>query len=370
MMENKGTLLIVDDTPDNVKVLLSVLSHEGFKVLVAQDGEQGLETIEYVRPDLILLDIMMPGLNGFEVCQILKEREETRYIPIIFMTALTDTADKVRGFELGAADYITKPIQHEEVLARVNTHLKLYRLQRQLTIKNAKLHQHTMELDAFAHTVAHDLKNPLNAIINLTKIVLNTSKIDQPITPKLLERLGVVSQAGEQMHNIIDALLLLAGVSNKKVETTQVDMLEIIDKILANRLNYFVKKYNTEIICSDNFVSAKGYAPWIEEIWANYITNACKYGGEPPRIELGCELLNDDKQNKVKYWVKDNGQGLTVEAQAKLFTPFTRLHTGRAEGYGLGLSIVQQIVEKLEGKAGVESEIGQGSLFYFILPYE
>ncbi|OQW93970.1 MAG: hybrid sensor histidine kinase/response regulator [Beggiatoa sp. IS2] len=379
----KDTLLVIDDIPENVKLLLNFLTNAGFKVLIAQDGEEGIRTAEYVCPDLILLDVMMPDVDGFEVCQILKSEPRTKDIPIIFMTALADTLNKIRGFELGAADYITKPFHQEEVLARVTAHLNLRRMQRQLqteidirkgvekslqntadllTERTIELEKRNMELDAFAHTVAHDLKNPLSAIVGLAEMLVN----DCTGHTSTLEKLKVIAHASQQMFNIIDAMLLLAGVSKKaKIEHLPLDMAQIVSQVLQQRLLQEIKEYQAEIHLPDNWPSALGYAPWIEEVWANYLSNALKYGGHPPHLELGADI---QEGNMIRFWVRDNGIGLTPKAQAQLFTPFTRLHKNRAEGHGLGLSIVQQIVEKLGGQVGVDSKHGQGSLFYFTLP--
>ncbi len=137
----KGTILLVDDNVTNLNVLLEYLTTAGFKLLIAPNGEQALKQIEYIHPDLILLDVMMPGIDGFETCRRLKQQETTRQIPVIFMTALIETVDKLKGFALGGVDYITKPLQAEEVLARVETHLKLRNLQKSLEEKNAELQQ-------------------------------------------------------------------------------------------------------------------------------------------------------------------------------------------------------------------------------------
>ena len=403
----KDTLLIVDDMPDNISILLAFLSKSGFKVLVTPNGEQGLKTAEYAHPDLILLDVMMPGMDGFEVCQQLKSQDKTSDIPIIFMTALADTVDKVKGFNLGAADYITKPIQQEEVLARVTTHLKLHKLQKQLQHQKQQLHEQNqklqeeitarkqieeslqrtadmlsertlqleqrtieleksnMELDAFAHTVAHDLKNPLNGIIGLTDLLLTTCPTDAPPTTKWTERLRWVSHAGYKMLSIINALLLLAGISKQTtIRIEPLDMSHIVKQAIQQQINIFSDE-SPDFSMPDKWPSALGYAPWVEEIWSNYLSNGLKYGGQPPRLELGANLLDKDM---IRFWVKDNGPGLTLEEKNQLFTPFIRLHKERAEGHGLGLSIVQQIAEKLGGQVGVESEPKQGSLFYFTLP--
>lgn len=355
----RDTLLIVDDIPENVKVLLNFLTNSGFKVLIAQDGERAIKKVEYAQPDLILLDVMMPGIDGFEVCRRLKNNEKTKNIPIIFMTALSDTVDKVKGFELGAADYITKPIQYEEVLARVTAHLNVHKLQRQLQTRN-------MELDAFSRTVAHDLKNPLSAILGYSSMLLEDCQPDTPPTVEDINTLQQIEIVSKKMINIIQALLLLAGVSkNESVETHALDMFSII-KQAEERLAPMLRQCQGEIIYTvQEWPIAEGYAPWIEEVWANYLSNALKYGGNPPQLQIGADVQLD---RTVRFWVRDNGPGLSAEEQTQLFTPFTRLHTDRAEGHGLGLSIVQQVIEKLGGKAGVESKAQEGSLFFFTLP--
>jgi signal transduction histidine kinase len=387
---NKGTLLIVDDVPANVRVLYEFLLKHGFKVRVAKDGKSAIKTTEHARPDLILLDVMMPGMDGFEVCQVLKSQDSTREIPIIFMTALADTVDKIKGFGLGAVDYITKPFQHEEVLARVNTHLSLRLLQTQLQeeikqrveaekflqIHALELEKRNLELDAFARTVAHDLKNPLNGIIGFTELLLEECSIATLPSEESIEYLHWVGKAGQKMIGIVDALLLLAGVSKQaQVEIQSLDMSSIISQVIHHRLTRALKEYHGEIKLPDHWPVAKGYAPWVEEIWANYLSNALKYGGKPPYIELGADqipphstLEQEGNEGVIRFWVRDNGPGLSKEAQSQLFTPFTRLHKDHAEGHGLGLSIVQQVVERLGGQAGVESTPGEGSLFYFTLP--
>jgi two-component system, sensor histidine kinase and response regulator len=378
----KETVLIVDDVQENVSVLYRFLSDEGFKTLVAKNGEQVLKLLKFARPDIILLDVMMPpGIDGFEVCKILKSQEETQQIPIIFMTALTETIDKVKGFKLGAADYVTKPIQQEEILARINAHLKISQLQHALQTKNEQLQEQTieletrnMELEAFCRTVAHDLKNPINVVKGYTEMLMSDYPINTPVDEEAIEVLNLSHQANDKMINIIDSLLLLAGVARDiDVPIQPLDMSVIISQVIQQRLTHLVKKYQAQIVLNpkstesakNSWPTAQGYAPWVEEIWANYLSNALKYGGRPPYLEIGA---HSEQDGRIRFWVHDNGPGLTQEAQQKLFTPFTRLHTDRAEGHGLGLSIVQQIIEKLGGTVGVESTFGQGSRFYFTLP--
>jgi signal transduction histidine kinase len=358
---SQQTVLIIDDVPDNISVLHRFLRQAGFRVLVAYDGTDGIETAEYALPDLILLDVMMPDLNGFEVCRQLKQQEKTRDIPIIFMTALTDIQDKVKGFAAGGVDYVTKPLQQEEVLARLTTHLNLKSAQQALQARN-------QALDAYAHSVSHDLKNPLSAVLTLTDSLLESLTQNTSITEQQLKELQFVRQAGQQAVNIIDALLLLAGVSRQKELTlAPLDMNQIIQAVLKERLALLQKRYQAIVHIPDHLPAAVGYRPWVEEIWVNYISNALKYGGSPPEISLGAER---EANSMIRYWVKDNGPGLEATETKRLFTAFTRLDTAvkQVDGHGLGLSIVQQIAERLGGKVGVKSTPGAGSEFSFSLP--
>jgi signal transduction histidine kinase len=228
--------------------------------------------------------------------------------------------------------------------------------------QTVELQAHNDELDAFAHTVAHDLKNPLTAIIGVADVL----KGDYATMPEehLREYLHMMARSGHRMQNIVDELLLLAGVRKMEVEIRPLDMASIVGEA-RRRLAYMIDEHQVEIILPESWPVALGYGPWVEEVWANYLSNAIKYGGRPPRVELGAAVQAD---GRVRFWVRDNGPGIAPEDQARLFVPFTRLDQVRAKGQGLGLSIVQRIVKKLEGQVGVESEVGQGSIFTFILP--
>ncbi len=359
---DKATLLIVDDIPANLGVLFTYLRDLNFCVYIAENGEDALKQIPYAKPDLILLDVMMPGIDGFETCRRLKANEETQDIPVIFMTALSETIDKLKGFEIGAVDYITKPFQQEEVLARITAHLTLRHQQKALEKQKKELEQQNSELEAFAHTVAHDLKNPLSDIFGLNDLLIN--RLDKFSKSKILEFLQIVRQSCLKVFTIINALLLLASARNQEVKMESINMAQIIMEV-KQRLAPMIEKYQGEIIVPTTWPGVEGYAPWIEEVWINYLTNGLKYGGNPPRLELGA---TDEKDNSIRFWVRDNGQGLCEEEQSHLFIPFTRINQARIEGQGLGLSIVQRIVAKCGGEVGVESQKGQGSLFYFTLP--
>jgi signal transduction histidine kinase len=177
--------------------------------------------------------------------------------------------------------------------------------------------------------------------------------------------LRTIAQNGRKMTNIIDELLLLAGVRKiKQVELVPLDMLAVVIDA-QDRLADLIEAHQAEIILPDTWPTAMGHGPWVEEVWVNYISNAIKYGGRPPRVALGASQQAD---GAVRFWVRDNGPGLKPEEQARLFRSFERLDRVRAKGHGLGLSIALRIVEKLGGQVGVESQVGQGSVFSFTLP--
>ncbi len=367
----RGNILVVDDTPANLRLLSGMLTEQGYKVRIIPNGSLALAAVQAVPPDLILLDVTMPGLNGYEVCQQLKADTKTRDIPVIFISALDEVLDKVKAFGSGGVDYITKPFQLEEVLARVETHLTLRNLHRQyqqanadLQEMNASLKASNQELDAFAHTVAHDLKNPLWLMTGYADLVREDLAKSETPRELILEALENIQQAGQQAIRIVDELLLLAGVRKGRVELGPVDMARVLAQV-QQRLAAMLKEYQVEPILPASWPTALGYEPWLEEVWVNYISNGLKYGGQPLRLELGATPQAD---GQLRFWVRDNGPGLTPQAQTALFTEFTRLDETRAEGHGLGLSIVRRIMEKLGGQVGVESTVGQGSVFFFTLP--
>ena len=364
-------ILIVADTSSNLGLLFDYLQGFGFRVLGVKDGESALDIAEKVIPDIILLDVVLAGIDGFETCRQLKANQATQNIPVIFITALSNTIDVMRGFALGAVDYITKPLQSEEVLARLKTHLTIQSLQKRLAEKNARLEEEIAErekliaeLDAFAHTVAHDLKNPLG--VTMTHAQFLKLYIDKMSLEDAQKYSDIIVRNGHKMSNIIDELLLLSSVRTEEVGLEPLEMGDIVAEV-QHRLTYMIEEYGAEIIVPAEWPIVQGYGPWIEEVWINYISNAIKYGGEPSQVELGATAQPD---GMAQFWVRDNGAGLTPEAQAQLFIPFTRLNQVSAEGHGLGLSIVQRIMTRLGGKVGVESAglPGRGAVFSFYLP--
>ena len=221
------------------------------------------------------------------------------------------------------------------------------------------------ELDAFAYTVAHDLKNPIASMMGFASLIINYS--DRMPPEQIKEYVELILEGGYQLKNIINALLLLAGVDKMEQPAMVALDMQTIAEQAQRRLVEMSRQSQAKIVYPDHWHIAQGYAPWVEEIWANYISNAIKYGGEPPVIELGSEQLDN---GMTRFWVRDNGRGLTEEEQEHVFTPFTRLNQVKIEGHGLGLSVVHRIVNKLGGEVSVTSELGAGSKFSFTLPHD
>ena len=355
-VKSDRSILIVDDNTTNLQLLSKMLNLYKYQVRAVTNGIRAIESANASPPNLILLDINMPDMDGYEVCQKLKAEEKTRQIPVIFLSALNDTEAKVKAFSAGGVDYITKPFRIEEVIARVQTHMALKQA-------NDELELRIQELDAFSHTVAHDLKGPLHVVLGFMSILEDECKAlpDDTIAQDCVDS---VSGAAQKMNTIIEELMLLAGLRKLEAKIVPLDMGDIVT-VVHGRLRVMLGEYKGEIVLPKSWPAVLGYAPWVEEIWINYMSNALKYGGRPPVMTLGSTEQDD---GSIRFWVRDNGPGLTTEQQGRLFVPFERLDQVRVQGHGLGLSIVRRIVEKLQGRAGVESQVGVGSEFYFTLP--
>jgi signal transduction histidine kinase len=250
---------------------------------------------------------------------------------------------------------ITERKQAEEALQLTNV---------QLQQEIAEREQLIADLDAFAHTVAHDLKTPVSIITGHSALILDDRV--QVSREQIIEWVGLIEQTGLKMIRIIDGILFLASVRQREIVPHRLDMNLIVEEV-EKRLAPMIAQHNAVLTKPYEWPEAWGFGVWIEEVWVNYIANAIKYGGDPPLVELGVTALDNEA---VKFWVHDNGAGLSQEEQDQLFAPFTRLNQARSMGHGLGLSIVKRIAEKLGGTVGVESrgEPGLGSTFSFTLP--
>ena len=360
--QKKEDILVVDDVPDNLQLLFSMLTKYGYEVRRVLTGRQALKAAQTEPPDLILLDIKMPDLDGYQVCEELKKSDKTKDIPVIFMSALNDTFDKLKAFEVGGVDYITKPFELPEVLMRVENQLKLLKMRRKLEEKNKSLEFLNHELEAFNYRISHDLRNILTRINGFSELLI--ARYNHQLDERGNHYIKLVHNAGLRMAEMIEDLLRLSQVKSIDmiIESFDLSMMvtEIVEQIKEREYNRQI-----EFVITPDLIIA-GDQHLIKIAVENLLENAYKYTGKNPnaKIEFGEFLQN----NTHVYFVKDNGAGFDSTKADKLFVPFHRLHDSEDfEGTGIGLSTVKTIIERHGGKIWFDAEINQGATFYFTL---
>ena len=354
-----ATILIIDDTPTNLGVMVGHLEAQGYRVLIAQDGEEGLQRAELTHPDVILLDAMMPGPSGFEVCRRLKSRSSTREIPVIFMTSLTETRDKVRGFAAGAVDYVTKPLQADEVIARVETHLKLHAAQTQLEEQNSLLAMFREDLEgqvAERTAALHESNRRLRAE------VAERERAEQQV--RRLNRELQVRVA--EMGALIEDLLAYARTGRPAVQAQPV-ALEPLVRQLTETLASRIDSAGATVEVRGPLAVPLGDAALIGEILRNLLDNALTARGPQAarRIRLSAAL----DAGVVLLRVADDGSGIDPAQHRKIFEVFEPVPA--ADGHpanGIGLAIVAKAARLMGGNVAVESSPGEGSTFTVRLP--
>ena len=357
------TLLVVDDNPTNLKVMVDFLSHAGFRVLMARSGESGIQRARHGRPDLILIDVLMPGIDGFETCRRLKADSGTRDIPVIFMTALADITHKVQGFEAGAVDYITKPIQQQEVLARLTTHLRIrdltHNLEKKVSQRTAELSQMNQELELLLYLTAHDLRGPLRTIQVYTDFI--QQKYSAHFDEKGQDFQQRVIVAADRMYRMLDHIALWAETRRVEPPKTPIAGQTIVKRVLT--------QLETEIEATQARVHTSGSYPdlYVTEEWGSralhhLVANALSYvqDGTPPDVEI----IPYEGDEGAGFAVLDKGPGISPEQIERLFTLFQRGVTQHhEERVGAGLTLVRRIAEQHQGHAWGEPRPGGGSCF-------
>jgi signal transduction histidine kinase len=352
-----ATILIVDDTPANLALIVEYLEARHFRMLVAQGGEEGLQRATLVQPDLILLDAIMPGIDGFEVCRRLKARESTRDIPVVFMTSLADTQDKLTAFAVGAVDYVVKPLQVEEVMARVNAQLALRAMHRQLAAANR-------ELEAFSYSVSHDLRAPLRAISSFAQILYKDCRAD--LGEEGRRCLDKIIATSDRMATLIEDLLRYARTARSAAEAVPVPLAPLAQH-LTTVFGERIASAGAHVEIVEPLDTPLGDPTLIGQILNNLLDNALTYRSVhgTPRVRITSRRIG----GHVVIEVVDNGIGIEPEYYEKIFQVFQRLHSSdEYPGTGLGLAIVAKAVQVMEGDVSVESAPGRGSTFTVRLP--
>jgi two-component system sensor histidine kinase/response regulator len=416
--EIPATILVVDDNPTNLSLLFDLLSNQGFKVLVATDGEGAIAQVGYVKPDLVLLDVMMPGIDGFETCRRLKSNHLTQDIPIIFMTALSAISDKVKGFDVGAVDYITKPIDGEEVLARLKTHLTVQRLQKTLQSQNLALQKEISDriaaessLRIFLHAVSHDLRNPVMAMLMLLRHLLRGATTGHMVQPDHLQTeakelaiaaktaivpkstLEKMAQSTERQLNLINSLLESHTIDIKGIVLHRSShvLSQLVEGVISDLEPLLLENRATFTLAIASALPLVLVDPTqVCRVWQNLISNALKHNPPGLHLIIDAVIYDTSSQNSqntdilpqpeaspaelplstmLLCRIADNGIGMTPEQCQSLFNLYTQVNQPQQTlGLGLGLYICRQIITAHGGEIGVDSEPNMGSRFWFTLP--
>lgn len=373
MEDSSYKLLIVDDLPKNLMVLGNILLKENFQIAYAKNGMEALNQAFEIDFDLILLDIMMPEMDGYEVCRRLRENEKTNKTPIIFLTAKNDTDSIIKGFEAGAQDYVTKPFNTNELLARVHTHLELKRNRQQLELLNNKLEEkvleRTLELEkankkiesldkaksAFLGLISHEIRTPLNGIIGFLDI------LKQSITDENKELIEMTVEAAERLFDFSELSLLITqlNVNTYEFNSRNLNFVHLLEGV-KEKINHKwkgEKNINFQLLNSVNSSILKLDQKLIEKVLYSLLDNAVKFSeGE---VEVNLNIYNDDGYLVCK--IEDNGCGFTNEALSFAFEPFTGEKQHDIEGFGLNLAAAKLIVHAHEGKLEVCNRAGKGA---------
>ena len=361
-------ILIVDDVMSNVLLLKVLLTNEKFAIATVSNGRQALEQVEKENPDLVLLDVMMPDMSGFEVAQHLKSNPNTADIPIIFLTALNSTADIVKGFQVGANDFISKPFNKEELIIRVTHQISLVAAKRLILSKTEELQRTIAGRDKLYSVIAHDLRSPMGSI----KMVLNMLILNLPsekIGAEMYELLTMANQTTEDVFSLLDNLLkwTKSQIGKLNVVYQDVDLVEVTDGVIEIfSMVASLKKIRIHEMKPEKMM-VNADIDMLKTVVRNLLSNAIKFSKENSEVLVKMEEVD----GMAVVSVQDHGCGISEEGQKKLLhtdTHFSTFGTNNEEGSGLGLLLCKDFVVKNGGKLWFTSKEGEGSIFSFSIP--
>lgn len=379
-----ASILIVDDNPRNLQLMSSLLKEHGYKLFVTNSGENALVFLEQTIPDLILLDIMMPGMSGFEVCRRIKGNSRLKSVPVIFLTAKNEVEDVVEGFEAGAVDYVTKPFNSREVLVRISTHLQLQQASRKLAEQNRELEvlndsmqvsraiieedkkhleQLNKEKNRFFSIIAHDLRSPISGLLGLSEIIrTQAGNISQE---ELKEYAGLLYDASSEVYNLLENLLDWSRTQMNVMSYSPEKFLlkpAINEALKALRQEWEKKNQQLSVECSDD-LELVADLNMIKTVVRNLTSNAVKFTPPGGKISI---VASSSPDGQIIISVSDNGIGMSEEMLQDIFSlnlKASREGTGGEKSTGLGLLICKDFVERHGGTLSAESREGSGSTF-------
>ncbi|WP_425058412.1 Sensor histidine kinase RcsC [Sporomusa carbonis] len=353
---NHPEILLVDDTPEHIESAVSVLRDNNFKVRIATKGSTALKLLNQRQPDLILLDVYMPEMDGFEICKIIKNDSNYHSIPIIFLTSSNDEDSIKKGFELGAQDYVVKPFNISELLARVHTHIKLKQ-------QTESLLQANRELDSFCYSVSHDLKAPLLSISKLTEYL--AADYSDKLDSDGRELIANIQEKSKEVINIIDHLLEFSRMSEMEMKIESINLEQLFREVYGELIK--LEPLRQVQFTIHHLPMIHGDPVMIKLLVLNILSNSLKYTRN--RKTAMIEVTSAESGAEYIISVKDNGAGFDMRYSSRLFNVFQRLHSDNEfEGSGVGLAISQKILKRHNGKAWITGVVNEGATFYFSLP--
>ena len=360
-------ILIVDDVVSNVLLLKILLTNEQFQVCTANNGTTCIEVAKTEHPDLILLDVMMPDINGFDTAVVLKKDATTRDIPIIFLTALNTPQDLVRGFQVGANDFLTKPFNKEELVMRVMQQISLVAAKRIIEKQNSELRATLNNRDKMYSVIAHDLRSPMASIRMVLNLVV-ASASPETVGQELYTLLDQANRESEEVHDLLDNLLKWTKSQTGRLTVVKqelnlndiipgvVEIFDIIAQTKRIKLDYQPLDGDVKVIADNDM---------LKTIVRNFLSNAIKFSPEDSTIEI----ILKEEGDFAKVSVRDHGVGIAADRLGTIFHKGeTTYGTGGEEGSGLGLQLCQDFARKNDGDCTVESIEGQGSTFSVLIP--
>jgi len=364
--KEESKILLIDDSVQNLKLLGNMLREKNYQIALARDGKEGLQLAKKIYPDLILLDIMMPDLDGYEVCKQLKEDEQTKDIPVIFLTAKTSNEDLVKGFQLGGVDYITKPFNREELFMRIKTHLDLKKAHDKISSQAETLRELNETKDKMFSVISHDLRAPLGGIKSMLDLIYEDNSDKMEISRKSLDSL---KNAADQTYNLLENLLYWSR-SQRGSLVNHPEVINIYELVVENieLLRTMSKNKNIEIFNRvDENIHAYADRNMIKTVLRNLIINAIKFTDEKGTVSIS----GKENNGKIEVEVADNGIGIQQSNLEKILNYkeyYTTFGTKREKGSGLGLNLCIDFIERNNGELFIDSEYGKGSTFTFTLP--
>lgn len=370
----KPLVMVVDDLESHLKAIGNTLLNNGYEVALAFNGKRAVDVAKNTIPDIILLDIVMPEMDGYQVCKALKDDPNTAHIPIIFLTSQKDTEHIVKGFQLGAVDYIVKPANKDETLARVKTHLELKYTKERLEAQNLKMQELLNEKNEFLELASKDLRTPINEVRGYNELINKINSRPNFLSAEIQDYTKKIEIHTRQMMTIISDLLFLNEVEQGRVQSIfkSIDLNLILLKVIKTYeqiakpkrivINYESGLDHTSLVVADQ--------EKLEKVLDNLISNAVKFSKFYKSIFIKTRLVLEDNQPAVLVEIKDQGVGLSPQDLQSIFVKFAKLSskpTGDENSIGLGLATVKLLIDEMNGRIWYESKEDEGTTVRFTL---